>query len=52
MERFFLTNIESVLLWYFMSQLFEELKELHKLLFKSKTKFEDTKLILTQHSDH
>ena len=29
----FLTNFELVISWYFMSQLFETVKELHKVLF-------------------
>ena len=49
---FLLTNIESVLLWYFLSQFSEAIKEFHKLRFQTTTTFADTKSPTPQHSDH
>ena len=47
-----LTNIESVLLWYFWTQFFETVKDIHKLPFQSTTTSADTKFKLPQHSDN
>ena len=48
----FLTYIESMLSWYFITQFLEVVKEFHKFQFRSTTKFADTKLQLPQHSKH
>ena len=52
MELFLLANIKSLLLCYYRTQCFEAVRESHKLTFRSAIKFADTKLSLTQHSEH
>ena len=47
-----LTNIESMILGYFLWQFLEAVKEFHQLWFWLTTSFVDTKLTLTQHSKH
>ena len=49
---FFLTNINSVILWYFQTIYFLTVKEILKIWFWSTTKSEGTKLLLPKPGEH